>query len=88
MAYTIEPALEISSGEQSDIDCLKSIKHSLKDPYDYLNTSRNFSNYTKGFICKFTGVECWHPDENRVLNLRLSDMGLSHVVEEERDKQN
>ena len=69
--------LEISSGEQSDIDCLKSIKHSLKDPYGYLNTSWNFSNYTKGFICKFTGVECWHPDENRVLNLRLSEMGLS-----------
>ena len=56
---------------------MKSIKHSLKDPYGYLNTSWNFSNYTKGFICKFTGVECWHPDENRVLNLRLSDMGLS-----------
>ncbi|XP_030940765.1 probably inactive leucine-rich repeat receptor-like protein kinase At5g48380 [Quercus lobata] len=69
--------LEISNGVQSDIACLKSIKHSLEDPYGYLNTSWNFNNNTEGFICKFTGVECWHPDENRVLNLRLSDMGLS-----------
>ncbi|MQM07690.1 hypothetical protein Taro_040529 [Colocasia esculenta] len=29
-----------------------------------------------GSICKFSGVECWHPDENKVLNLRLSNMGL------------
>ena len=69
--------LEISNGVQSDIDCLKSIKHSLKDPYGYLNTSWNFNNDIEVFICKFTGVECWHPDENKVLNLRLSDMGLS-----------
>ncbi|XP_075662561.1 probably inactive leucine-rich repeat receptor-like protein kinase At5g48380 [Castanea sativa] len=69
--------LEISNGLRSDIDCLKSIKHSLEDPYGYLNTSWNFINNTEGFICKFTGVECWHPDENKVLNLRLSDMGFS-----------
>ncbi|KAM4113605.1 hypothetical protein ACJW30_04G008400 [Castanea mollissima] len=68
--------LEISNGVQSDIYCLKSIKHSLEDPYGYLNTSWNFNNNTEGFICKFTGVECWHPDENKVLNLRLSEMGL------------
>ncbi|KAL8233492.1 hypothetical protein R6Q59_019592 [Mikania micrantha] len=29
-----------------------------------------------GTICSFTGVECWHPDESRVINIRLSDMGL------------
>ncbi|KAM3702199.1 hypothetical protein ACJW31_04G007500 [Castanea mollissima] len=68
--------LEISNGEQSDIDCLKSIKHSLEDPYGYLNRSWNFNNNTEGFICKFIGIECWHPDENSVLNIRLSDMGL------------
>ena len=28
------------------------------------------------FICKFVGVECWYPHENKVLILRLSDMGL------------
>uniref|UniRef100_A0A7N2MSN1 Leucine-rich repeat-containing N-terminal plant-type domain-containing protein n=1 Tax=Quercus lobata TaxID=97700 RepID=A0A7N2MSN1_QUELO len=68
--------LGISNGVQSDIDCLKSIKHSLEDPYGYLNTSWNFNNNTEGFICKFTGVKCWHPNENKVLNLRLSDMGV------------
>ncbi len=68
--------LQISNGVQSDIDCLKSIKDSFEDPYNYLNSSWNFNNNTEGFLCQFTGVDCWHPDENRVLNLRLSDMGL------------
>ncbi|KAJ4847980.1 hypothetical protein Tsubulata_035840 [Turnera subulata] len=48
---------------------------SLVDPHGYLN-SWDFGNKTEGAICMFLGVECWHPDENRVLNLRLSDMGL------------
>jgi hypothetical protein len=68
--------LQISNGTSTDIYCLKSIKDSLEDPYNYLNSSWDFNNKTEGFICKFTGVECWHPDENRVLNIRLSDMGL------------
>ncbi|XP_073263748.1 probably inactive leucine-rich repeat receptor-like protein kinase At5g48380 isoform X2 [Populus alba] len=38
--------------------------------------SRVFKNATEGFICSFLGVECWHPNENRVLNIRLPDMGL------------
>ena len=61
---------------RSDIDCLKSIKDSLEDPLKYLNSSWNFNNNTEGFICRFTGVDCWHPDENKVLNIKLSDMGL------------
>lgn len=63
-------------GVESDIRCLKSIKDSLEDPFNYLNSSWNFNNKTEGFICKFTGIECWHPDENKVLNIHLSDMGL------------
>ncbi|KAF4359624.1 hypothetical protein F8388_007820 [Cannabis sativa] len=63
-------------GVQSDIDCLKSIKDSLEDQFNYLNSSWNFNNNTEGFICKFTGVECWHPDESKVLNIKLADMGL------------
>ncbi|XP_062081444.1 probably inactive leucine-rich repeat receptor-like protein kinase At5g48380 [Humulus lupulus] len=63
-------------GDQNDINCLKSIKEdSLEDPFGYLN-SWNFNNYAEGFICQFTGVECWHPDESKVQNIRLSDMGL------------
>lgn len=66
----------LSYGTKEDLACLKSIKDSLEDPFNYLNSSWNFNNDTEGFICKFTGVECWHPDENKVLNLRLTDMGL------------
>ncbi|TKY65313.1 inactive leucine-rich repeat receptor protein kinase [Spatholobus suberectus] len=62
-------------GTDSDIFCLKSVKGALEDPNNYLQ-SWSFNNKTEGFICKFTGVECWHPDENKVLNLKLSNMGL------------
>ncbi|XP_050205969.1 probably inactive leucine-rich repeat receptor-like protein kinase At5g48380 [Mercurialis annua] len=66
----------LSCATETDIACLKSIKASLQDPFNYLNSSWTFNNNTEGYICRYTGVECWHPDENRVLNLRLSDMGL------------
>ncbi|KAJ8748198.1 hypothetical protein K2173_000606 [Erythroxylum novogranatense] len=66
----------LSYGTPTDIACLKNIKASLKDPYGYLTSSWNFENTTEGFICKFIGIECWHPDENKVLNIRLADMGL------------
>ncbi|GJU21298.1 probably inactive leucine-rich repeat receptor-like protein kinase [Tanacetum coccineum] len=64
-----------SNAIQSDIDCLKSIKYTLQDPENLLS-SWDFNNNTEGFICRFTGVECWHPDESKVLNIHLSDMGL------------
>ena len=66
----------LSYASQDDINCLKSIRDSLEDPFNYLNSSWNFDNSTEGFICRFTGVECWHPDENKVLNIKLSDMEL------------
>ncbi|XAR58798.1 Non-specific serine/threonine protein kinase [Bertholletia excelsa] len=64
-----------SYGVERDVNCLKSLKNSFQDPLNYLS-SWNFTNHTPGFICTFAGVECWHPDENKVLNIRLSDMGL------------
>lgn len=69
-------SIGLSYGSEADITCLRTVKASVQDPLNYLNSSWNFSNNTNGFICKFTGIECWHPDENRVLNIRLSDMGL------------
>ena len=69
-------ALEISNGTETDIYCLKSIKDSLEDPYNRLKDSWDFSNKTEGSICRFTGVECWHPDESKVLNIKLSGMML------------
>ncbi|WCJ21843.1 BAK1-interacting receptor-like kinase 1 [Euphorbia peplus] len=65
-----------SISTETDVFCLKYIQASLEDPFSYLETSWDFNNNTEGFICRFAGVECWHPDENKVLNLRLSDMGL------------
>ncbi|XP_021733459.1 probably inactive leucine-rich repeat receptor-like protein kinase At5g48380 [Chenopodium quinoa] len=66
----------LSCGNENDIACLRSIKESLQDPNNILNSSWNFSNSTKGFICSFTGIDCWAPNEDRVLTIRLSNMGL------------
>ncbi|CAI9776565.1 unnamed protein product [Fraxinus pennsylvanica] len=65
-----------SYAAESDVNCLKAIKSSLKDPNGYL-TTWNFENRSEGFICKFIGIDCWHPDENRVLNIKLGNMGLN-----------
>ncbi|KAF7039085.1 hypothetical protein CFC21_049153 [Triticum aestivum] len=63
-------------GSEHDIQCLKSVQQSVIDPNGVLKPSWNFENATSGFICRFTGVECWQPDENRVLSLRLGNLGL------------
>ncbi|CAN6457128.1 unnamed protein product [Victoria cruziana] len=60
---------------ETDIACLKSLKESLGDPSNSLATW-NFQNTSEGYICNFVGVECWHPNENRVLNIRLGSMSL------------
>nr|XP_020190347.1 probably inactive leucine-rich repeat receptor-like protein kinase At5g48380 [Aegilops tauschii subsp. strangulata] len=62
-------------GTKQDIRCLKSVQGSLADPGGVLR-SWDFENDTDGYICRFTGVECWHPDQNRVLGLRLGNIGL------------
>ncbi|KAG8085584.1 hypothetical protein GUJ93_ZPchr0010g11278 [Zizania palustris] len=65
-------------GSELDVQCLKTVFGSVVDPNGTLKSSWNFvsNNGTPGYICKFTGVECWHPDENRVLSLRLGNLGL------------
>ncbi|XP_072965479.1 uncharacterized protein [Typha angustifolia] len=66
----------ICCGSESDIECLRTLKQSLKDPHNYL-VDWDFTNlYFEGSICSFTGVECWSATENKVLNLHLSNMGL------------
>uniref|UniRef100_A0A0E0CBG4 Leucine-rich repeat-containing N-terminal plant-type domain-containing protein n=1 Tax=Oryza meridionalis TaxID=40149 RepID=A0A0E0CBG4_9ORYZ len=60
-----------------DVQCLETLYRSVIDPNGILKSSWNFVyTGTAGYICKFTGVECWHPDENRVLSLRLGNLGL------------
>ncbi|WOH01906.1 hypothetical protein DCAR_0521292 [Daucus carota subsp. sativus] len=67
--------IDFTYGGQSDVNCLRSLKNSMKDPLNSLY-NWNFNNNTEGFICRFNGIECWHENENRVLNIKLSDMGL------------
>ncbi|GER57336.1 leucine-rich repeat protein kinase family protein [Striga asiatica] len=60
----------------SDVECLRAVKSSLQDPSNHLDTW-NFENGTNTSICRFNGIECWHENDNRVLNVKLSGMGLS-----------
>ena len=60
---------------KQDIQCLRSVQQSVIDPLGVLKSSWNFENATSGFICRFTGVECWFTYENMVLSLRLGNLG-------------
>ncbi|GJX47352.1 kinase-like domain-containing protein [Tanacetum coccineum] len=64
-----------SNAVHSDIDCLKSIKETLEDPYNVLS-SWAISNDTEGILCTFNGVACWNDAESKVLFINLSNMGL------------
>lgn len=66
----------LSYGSDQDVSCLRSIKESLQDPNNTLESTWNFNNGTAGFICSFTGVDCWHVQDNKVFSIRLSGMGL------------
>ena len=57
----------------SDIQCLQRLKASV-DPNNKLRWT--FEDNKEGSICSFNGVECWHPNENRILSLRLGSMDL------------
>ncbi|XP_019087597.1 PREDICTED: probably inactive leucine-rich repeat receptor-like protein kinase At5g48380 [Camelina sativa] len=69
----------LADANQANIDCLKTFKSQVEDPNGYLS-SWDFGNQTaQGFICKFSGVTCWHDDENRVLSIKLYGYGLRGV---------
>ncbi|KAL6221157.1 hypothetical protein ACLB2K_008909 [Fragaria x ananassa] len=74
--FSLLLACRFISGVESDVNCLKSIRAALEDPLDMLSSSWDFSNDTEGFICNFLGVECWHPHESKVLNIKIGDLGL------------
>ncbi|CAO2182080.1 unnamed protein product [Urochloa humidicola] len=63
-------------GSDLDVQCLKTVQQSVIDPNGILKSSWIFDDSIPGFICRFTGVECWHPDENRVLSLHLDNLGV------------
>ncbi|KAG9147379.1 hypothetical protein Leryth_019522 [Lithospermum erythrorhizon] len=54
---------------------LREVTESLIDPENTL-ASWSFEDNSEGAICRFIGIECWHPYESKVLNIRLADMGL------------
>lgn len=60
---------------ENDIQCLKTTQSQLKDTQDSLYTW-NFANNTRGFICNFLGITCWHNDDNKVLSISLPELGL------------
>lgn len=65
----------LSYGTKTDFFCLQQVKNSLKDPFGFL-TTWDFTNTTEGSICRFNGIECWHQEESRVLNIKLTEMSL------------
>ncbi|KAM3750025.1 hypothetical protein ACB098_04G006400 [Castanea mollissima] len=76
LVWSLPDTLTLSSGTQSDISCLKSIRDSLEDPLNHIATSWTFNNLTEGSICGYVGVSCWYISENRVRGLQLANMGL------------
>lgn len=76
LSFLLLSSSSLCFGSEYDIQCLKSVQQSVIDPNGVLKSSWNFENTTDGYICRFTGVECWHPNENRVLSLRLGNLGL------------
>ncbi|XP_059294035.1 inactive LRR receptor-like serine/threonine-protein kinase BIR2 [Lycium ferocissimum] len=66
---------------EDDLKCLKGLKKSLNDPDGNLITW-NVNNSTIGAVCKFSGVNCWNDNENRIISLTLSTMNLGGKVTE------
>ncbi|KAK1432829.1 hypothetical protein QVD17_09731 [Tagetes erecta] len=61
---------------EDDAKCLRGVYDSLRDPQSSLS-SWNFQNNTAGFVCFFQYVRCWNDQENRVLDLTPSGLGLA-----------
>ncbi|GER29432.1 leucine-rich repeat protein kinase family protein [Striga asiatica] len=64
---------------EDDVRCLRELKSSLNDPNERLSTW-DFSNTTRGFICRFSGVTCWNEQENRLIGLDLAGFGLTGAI--------
>lgn len=64
---------------QDDLSCLQGVKRSMGD-HDGRLHSWSFGNSTPGFICRYVGVTCWNPQENRLIALELRDMELTGLI--------
>ncbi|XBI30746.1 hypothetical protein VPH35_054431 [Triticum aestivum] len=76
LSLLLSSSSSLCFGSEQDIQCLRSVQQSVIDPLGILKSSWNFGYATNGYICSFTGVECWHGYENKVLSLRLDNLGL------------
>lgn len=61
---------------EDDTECLRQFHNSVFDPSGYLY-NWDFLNTSKAALCSFTGVTCWNQQENRILDLKLPQAGLS-----------
>ncbi|KAK8928870.1 putative inactive receptor kinase [Platanthera zijinensis] len=68
----------VSPAAEDDVRCLRDLKQSLGDPYGLLDW--DFSNNAVGSICSFSGIFCWHPQENRILSVELSSRSLAGSI--------
>jgi len=69
------PVSSQPSVAENDTECLQSTSKQLKDPQGNLY-SWSFDNTTKGFMCDFLGITCWHNHDDKVLSISLPEMGL------------
>ncbi|PHT33080.1 hypothetical protein CQW23_29417 [Capsicum baccatum] len=65
----------VCSAVESDVHCLKSIKDSLHDPFNYLD-SWDLNKAIEGSICHYVGINCWDNGESKILSIKLASMGL------------
>ena len=65
----------ISSIDQGDLSCLRSIKSSVEDPFGSLNTW-SFDNIGIGDICMLNGITCWAYYTISVQSIELQGLGL------------
>ncbi|KAI3912219.1 hypothetical protein MKW98_012030 [Papaver atlanticum] len=65
---------------KDDIRCLKGVKASFKDPQGTLDSWVFNTSSLEGYVCVFSGVECWNTRENRVYGLQLPSSKLSGQV--------
>ncbi|PKI69276.1 hypothetical protein CRG98_010349 [Punica granatum] len=66
---------------EDDVLCLEGVKNSLSDPQGRL-ASWDFTNTSASNICTLNGVTCWNLNENRLISLQLSSMGLAGQLPE------
>lgn len=60
---------------EDDTQCLRDFKNSVKDPNNHLK-NWTFKN-TSGSVCSFVGVQCWNSVENKVMDIKIEQAGLS-----------